>query len=350
VPLTRLRPDIPRDLETICLKCLEKQPNRRYPGAGALAEDLERFLNDQPVIALPLTAAERLARLAERDGYQIVAEIGRGPQSIVYHALEGPLQQPTALKVFPGAPCTREQWESRLRHAAEMWASLTHPQVVPVHRAGWWDGIPYLALEYVPQGSLADRFTVAPQPVRQTLRLLERLTEIVTYLHRQGVIHGNLKPRNILLAADGIPRVVDFRPTGSLFQGGLPSEREETNGLGYLAPEVIADLAADLRPHTDIYGLGLILYEMLTGRPAFTGSSPSEVLEQVRSRPPVSPAQLNPEVTPPLEAFCLRCLEKNPWRRYHRAFDLLRLLRHFQENPESRVPPPGWSRRLSPRP
>jgi eukaryotic-like serine/threonine-protein kinase len=343
-PPARLHPGTPRDLETICLKCLEKEPRGRYASAGDLADDLARFLDGRPVAAVPVAGRERLARLAERDGYQIVGEIGRGPRSTVYRALHGPLKQPVALKVFAEGICTREAWDARLRRAADLWAALAHPHLVPVQRAGWWDGAPYLAVEHVPHGSLAARLTGRPHPLPEALRLVEQLAEIVGYLHRQGAVHGNLKPSNVLLAADGIPRVADLHLAGGLFQGLPPADDADPAGLGHLAPEVIQDPGAELRPPTDIYGLGLILYELLTGRPPFAAYSARDVLEQVRSQDPAPPSRFNAAVTPQLEGFCLRCLRKNPWHRYHRAYDVLRRMRSFQDNPEGR-PVPGERRR-----
>jgi serine/threonine protein kinase len=307
-PPRQLQPSVPRDLETVCLKCLEKEATRRYASALDLADDLERFLQGRPVAAVPLSARQRLARLAVRDGFQIVDEIGRGPQSTVYHALSGPLQQAVALKVFVAGICMREEWEVRLRRTAELRALLTHPSIVPVHGGGWWDGAPYLALEYVPHRSLADKLTGKPYPIPQALRLLVQIAEIVSYLHRQGVIHGNLKPNNVLLAATGIPRIVDFHLTG---------------GLSWGHPE------SKLRPYTDIYGLGVILYELLTGRSLLKGTT-----EQTSWEDPIPPSRLNSKITPALEACCLKCLRKNPWRRYHRVYDLLRRLRSIQESPE----------------
>jgi serine/threonine protein kinase len=336
-PPTRLRPDVPRDLETVCLKCLEKDPQRRYASAGELADDLGHFLQAQPVAAVPLGEMERLARVAARDGYQLVAEVGRGPRSTVYHALSAPLNHAVALKVFTAGICTHEEWQGRLGRAAEMWAALTHPQLVPVHRAGWWDGAPYVAMEYVPQGSLAAILAGRPYRVLPALRLVEQLAEIVSYLHRQGVVHGNLKPSNVLLAADGIPRVIDLHPTGGLFQAP-PSAGDAPAGLAYLPPELAGRQAAEPRPFTDTYGLGVILYELLTGRPPFAGSTTADVLEQVRTQDPIPPGQLNPEVTPPLEAFCLRCLAKNPWRRHNRAFDVLVRLRYLRDELEGKDP------------
>jgi serine/threonine protein kinase len=339
VPPVRLRPEVPAELETICLKCLEKEPTRRYASAHELADDLGRFLAGEPVAAVPLGATERLARLAARDGYQLVGEIGRGPRSVVYRALSGALQQPVAVKMFRPGACTREEWESRLRRDADAWAALAHPQIVTVQRAGWLDGAPYLTMEYVPHGSLAARLAGQAYPIREAMKLVEQLAEIVGYFHRQGVMHGNLKPSNVLFAADGIPRVSDCRASGGLFQESLSKEGCESLGMGYLAPEAIGEPGAQLRPYTDIYGLGLILYELLTGRPPFAAPSAEETLAQVRSHEPVPPSGLNAKVTPGLDAVCLRCLRKDPWRRYTRAYDLMMRLRHLQDDPEGREAP-----------
>jgi serine/threonine protein kinase len=324
-PPTRLRPDVPPELDAICLQCLEKQPGRRYASAAALADDLSRFLEGKPVTAVPPGEGERLARLASREGYQIVAEIGRGARTTVYHALYEPLKQPVALKVFQRGTYTREQWENRLRQGAELWAAIAHPQVIPVHRTGWWDDAPYLATEFVPHGSLAARISGEPLPIPEALSLVIRLTEIVTYIHRQGVVHGNLKPSNVLLAADGIPRVVDFRLTSGM---GVSSNLgdEAPAGIAYLPPELARDRDAEARITADIYGLGAILYELLTGRPPFDATAGQDVLEQICSQDPVAPSQLNSAVTPYLEATCVRCLSKSPWQRYLRAYDLSKRL------------------------
>jgi serine/threonine protein kinase len=333
---TRLQPDVPRDLETICLKCLEKEPSQRYASAGELADDLSRFLKGQPVAAVPLGERERLERLAGREGYQIVGVLASGPRSRVYHALEGPLKQAVVLKVFRAGICTREEWETWLRRAADVWACLTHPNIVPVRRASWWDGSPCLIFEYVPHGSLAGKLTGQPHPIREALRLVEQLTEIVGYLHRQGVVHGNLKPTNVLFAADGIPRVADIPLTIGWFQRPQLVDDRDAGALSYVAPELAREPAGEPRPYTDIYGLGMILYELLTGRPPFAGAAASEILEQVRSQEPIPPSRLNPKVAPHVEACCLRCLHKDPWRRYHRAYDLLMRMRHLQNDIDER--------------
>jgi len=134
-PPTRRQPGVPPELETVCLQCLEKEPSRRYADAGALADDLGRFLERRPVVAVAVNALERLTRLAARDGYRIVGEIGRGPRSTVYHALHGSLGQPVAVKVFAPGLCTRAAWDAQLQRGAEIRAALAHPQVVPIQQA-----------------------------------------------------------------------------------------------------------------------------------------------------------------------------------------------------------------------
>jgi eukaryotic-like serine/threonine-protein kinase len=329
-PPTRLRADMPRDLESICLNCLEKEPAARYGGAGKLADDLGRFLEGKAVAVAPLEALQRLARVAARDGYQIVGEIDRGPRSTVYRALCGPVRQVVAVKVFAEGVYNHDAWEARQRRIAEVAATLSHPQVVGIQRSGWWDGAPYLALEYIPQGSLAARLARPPAAVRgrgksrqaAALRLVEQLAAVVSYLHRQGVVHGNLKPSNVLLAADDIPRLTDLRLAGGLFQGTPCLEGAEPATLGYIAPEVIRNPSVEPLPPVDVYGLGLILYELLTGRPPFVAATTREMLELVVSSDPVPPSRLNDQVTASVDACCLRCLDKNPWRRYSRAYDV----------------------------
>jgi serine/threonine protein kinase len=241
-----------------------------------------------------------------------------------------------AVKVFAPGTCTRDEWEARLRRGSELWAALAHPHIVHVQRAGWWDDAPYLVVELVPHGSLADQLAGRPFPVRAALRLVEQLAEIVRYVHRQGIVHGNLKPSNVLLAADGIPRIVDVCLTGGLFQGPLPADASDPASLGYLAPELIQNPDAEPGPWTDMYGLGVVLYELLTGRPPFAGAAAREVLEQVCSQDPIPPSQFNPEVTPQLDTFCLRCLRKNRWRRFERVYGLMKQLRDFLDDPEDR--------------
>jgi serine/threonine protein kinase len=341
---------VPRELEAICLKCLEKRQEDRYATAQSLADDLGRFLAGESVVAAPASESKRLARLAEQDGYVIAEEIARGPRSTVYRALQQPLGQPVAIKRFAAGSCSKEAWDARLLCSAGVWSAIAHPQIIGIQRAGWWDGAGYLAMEYVPQGSLASRINGRPLPIAQVFDLMERLIDAVNYLHRQGVVHGNLKPSNVLIAADGIPRLTDFLFVSSLVSGPLPKGKEDAAGLASLAPELLDQPTAELRPYTDLYGLGLILYELLAGRPPFAAATAAEAAKQVRTIKPTPPSELNRNVTQQLDAACLRCLAKNPWRRYPRVFDLLAYLRYVRDGGKSLSLPADRKRGTSSRP
>ncbi|AMV20695.1 serine/threonine-protein kinase [Planctomyces sp. SH-PL14] len=341
LPPSRWKGDVPRDLESICLKCLEKDPLGRYASAGELAADLERFLDGREIAAVPLDEQERLRRLAARDGVRLVAEIGRGPGSTVYRALQGPLQQMVAVKVFAaeerreageGEP-DREAWESRFRQSAEAWSVLSHPQVVLPQRSGWWDRRRYVVLDHAPNGSLMSLVSAARRPVRQVVEILLQLTEIVGYLHRQGVVHGNLKASNVLLAAGEIPRITDFHPMGGMAGRGETACGEASEGeegseaaaiysAGALAPERLGDPARPLGLGADVYGLGVVLYELVAGRPPFVGGTVSETMARVREELPGPPSAFGREVPVELDRICLRCLLKVPARRFARVYEL----------------------------
>jgi eukaryotic-like serine/threonine-protein kinase len=330
---TRLRADVPADLETICLKCLEKSSARRYSEAGELAADLDRFLGGKSIAAVAIEGRERLVRLAARDGYEIGDEIGRGPCSVVYQGVHGSLRQTVAIKVFREGLCSEADWKSRLERASHQWAALAHPQILKPQQSGWWDGCGYVIVDHVPQGSPV----ISAEPsIRQSLAIVENLSQVVSYLHRQGVAHGNLKPTNVLLAADGIPLLCDFSSIGGMFQSPLADD-SDVAGLGRLAPELVENRDASPTPSTDVYGLGVILYELLTGRPPFMGSTARDVMEQVRSHEPAPPSTLNANVTSALDTFCLRCLSKNPARRFLRVYNVTARLRDFQNNPDGRA-------------
>jgi serine/threonine protein kinase len=182
---------------------------------------------------------------------------------------------------------------------------------------------------------------------------VEQIAETVSYMHRQGVVHGNLKPSNVLLAADDIPRLSDFRFPSGFLHGTGSAKNEQAVGHGYMAPELVENPGAEARPYTDTYGLGVILYELLAGRPLFAGGSAREVLELVSDREPDPPSLFNPKVSGDLDAFCLRCLLKNPWRRFIRAYDLLVQLRHFRGELErtsmlAKSPDKHWPQRPRP--
>ncbi len=342
VPPSRWEKEIPRDLETICLKCLEKDPLGRYSSAAELASDLERFLDGHAVVAIPLSDEERLRRLAARDGFRLIAEIGRGPGSVVHRALHGPLQQTVAVKLFSTARGDVE-WEARFRRGVESWSVLSHPQVVLPQQSGSWDGRRYVVLDYAANGSLSALASGKRLPLRQIVSIGAQLAEIVGYLHRQGVVHGNLKCANVLLAAGGIPRITDFHPTGGWAGSGFSADGSagDPTFVGALAPECLSDPAPEPGLGADVYGMGVILYELLTGRPPLTGATVAEVIERVRNDSPPPPSTLVRDVPPALENAILRCLAKKPARRFARVYELQTRLERLLgelESPEPRRP------------
>jgi serine/threonine protein kinase len=318
---------VPIDLEAVCLKCLEKSPELRYASAAELAEELERFSLGCPVLASVVSDRERLIRRAAREGFSIQEEIGRGPRSTVFRATFGPLQQTVALKVFDQGVCGEAQWNERVQSVSQTSAALHHPQVAQPRQAGWWDGFAFVVNDFSQQGTLASAMKQQRFSIRSSLELVEQLAEAVCYLHRQGVAHGNLKPSNILIAADGIPRLIDFRPMSGLAFGAFDSNHWDADGLAYLAPEFVSDAQANALPVTDNYGLAAILYGLVGGKPPFTAETPEALLEQIRTKPPELISKLNPEVPKEIEILCKTCLRKKPFWRMARAFDVLSTVR-----------------------
>jgi serine/threonine protein kinase len=339
-PPSSWKADVPLPLETICLKCLEKDPQRRYLSAADLAVELERFLSDEPLLTQPLSDEEKLVRRARADGFELLDELGRGANAVVYRArLEGS-PQVLAIKLFsPGAArndeAQRQRWRAWFEESAAIWAAMAQPNVLVLLRHGWWGDRPYLAMDHMPAGSAAAQFANRRCPPLEAIRLVLRLAEIVTYLHRQGVMHGNLKPSNVLMAGDGVPRLTDLRLPNYLLSAKQPDVPVDP----YLAPELAADPTAEPRPYTDVFGLTAILYYLLTGQPpAYDGEVP------------VSPSMLVPStawpsaLTPEIDRFCTTCLRRHPWSRVLRAFDLVRWLNELLRSAQAANPSRGRSR------
>jgi serine/threonine protein kinase len=459
VPPSRWYPQVSPDLEGICLKCLEKKPQRRYGSAEALAEDLERFLSGRPVLAgagarpappnedkrrrvniiamlwlllialilapafwvraiqvptigeeklafsflafvfslvllcapffllaevrgprfkkptlsrsqleaetaqvlappVPTHAAERIApgtppvvaataepltgdrpaATAEQDptertdlsDYEILEELGRGGMGVVYKARQVRLNRLVALKTILAGRHAGAAERARFRREAEAVACFHHPNIVQVHAAGEHDGLPFLVMEFIESGSLAQRINGLPWSASRAAELVATLARAMHAAHQRGIVHRDLKPANVLLTADGTPKVTDFglvkrldTNTGQTRTGavlGTPS---------YMAPEQAEGRVKEIGPAADIYALGVILYELLTGRPPFEAASPLDTLLQVVAEEPVPPSQRRPAVPRVLDAVCLRCLAKAAGDRYETGEHLARDLERF---------------------
>jgi WD40 repeat protein len=232
---------------------------------------------------------------------------------------------------------------ARFLNEAEAVARLQHPNIVHIYKAGRWQDWPYLALELVEGGTLAEKIAGRPLPSCQAAELVETLARAISHAHERGVIHRDLTPANILLTKTGVPKISDFG-LAKLFGDSKDTHVRTETLVGtpsYMAPEQIQDSPQTGR-HTDIYGLGAILYEALTGRPPFRADNPLATLRQVESCDPVPPCRLQPDLPRDLEAVCLKCLEKEPARRYASAQDLADDLRRFLRGEPVQARPVGW--------
>jgi tetratricopeptide (TPR) repeat protein len=302
---------------------------------------------EAPTLLPRATSIPGAAHLPEVPGYEILGELGRGGMGVVYKARHIALDRLVALKMVLSGEFAGEQERARFRTEALAVARLQHPNVVQVFEVGEHQGHPYLALQYVEGGSLADRLRSGPQPPREAAELVERLARAVQAAHDKGVIHRDLKPANVLLAADGTPRIADFGLAKRLDAQSTATQTGAIVGTpAYMAPEQAGGKSSAVGLAVDVWALGAVLYECLTGRPPFLGSTPTDILLRVLSDEPAPPRQLNPAVPRDLETIALKCLRKEPAKRYATAGDLADDLRRFLRDEPIRARPLSLTERL----
>jgi serine/threonine protein kinase len=311
-----------------------------------------------------LLAPERAgcAGLPTVAGYEILAPLGRGGMGLVYQARQLRFGRVVALKMIRGGAHAEPRDLARFRTEAEAVARLQHPHIVSIYEVGEQDGWAYFALECVAGGNLARQLAGRPQPAGWSAQLVETLARAMDYAHRQGIIHRDLKPTNVLLAADGAPKISDFglakrldpEPDSSALRDRTPTG-EVLGTPSYMAPEQTWGRPGEVGPAADVYALGAILYECLTGRPPFQAATPLDTLLQVRTEEPVPLRRLVPSVPRDLANICLKCLHKEPRRRYASAGALAEDLRRFLAGEPVQARPVGtweqmirWARRRKP--
>jgi tetratricopeptide (TPR) repeat protein len=322
---------------------------RRFP---EYAEQLRAIFEVNEVLfsqALPMVTQVYTAGPAEADipsveGYEILGELGRGGNGVVYRARRTGLKRMTALKVLRGGSAAEPREAARLRGEALALARIGHPNIIQIYEFGETGGRPYLALEFAPGGSLEARLLGGRQPVRAAAALLETLARAVHAAHRVGVVHRDLKPGNVLFAEDGTPKIADFGLAKRLNAADAQTRTGDILGTPcYMAPEQIHGTAVG--PAADVYALGAILYELLTGRPPFQGETVWATLAQVIGRDPAPPRQLASKTPRDLETICLKCLHKDPTHRYGSAEGLADDLACFLAcRPIRARPTPAWER------
>jgi tetratricopeptide (TPR) repeat protein/tRNA A-37 threonylcarbamoyl transferase component Bud32 len=331
---------------------------RRFPKLAAELElqfDLEKAIaheptatgRDHPTIMDDSGPPPARAAAPVLPGYQILGELGRGGMGVVYKARQLRLNRIVALKMILAGDYAPPEAVVRFMAEAESIARLHHPHIVQIFAYGDHDRRPYFEMEYVDGGSLADRLGGRPWPLRDAARLVETLARAIHAAHRLGVVHRDLKPANILLTNDGIPKIADFGLAKCLdTETGLTRTEWIVGSPSYMAPEQAGEGGRPIGPTADLYSLGAILYSLITGRPPFQAATVLETLEQVRSVSPIAPARLRPGLPRDLATICLKCLEKDPLRRYGSAAELAEDLRRFEAGETIRARPAGAHERL----
>jgi serine/threonine-protein kinase len=263
-------------------------------------------------------------------GYTIIGELGRGGMGVVYKATQTGTNRTVAIKMVLSGVHASDREVVRFRAEAEAVQRLRHPNIVELYEVGNLDGQPYFVLEYVDGGSLAEIIAGRPQPQEKAALLVEKLARAMHIAHGAAVIHRDLKPANVLVTVDGTPKIADFGLAKQLDHSTQLTSTGAIMGTpNYMAPEQAEGRSKEIGPLTDVYALGTILYELLTGRPPFQGANLVETLDQVRSNKPLPPHRFQPYLAHDVERICLKCLEKTPQLRYHSALELADDLARF---------------------
>lgn len=328
--------------EEVCEAHPELRPEveRRWRSMQGIRKELDAMFptRDRGHRSAPssLTIAPRLP------GYEQVELVGRGGMGVVYKAHHTALNRFVAVKMLlPGTHETPHEAESLLREASAV-AAIQHPHIVQVFDVGTFEGRPYFTMELLEGGSLAQRMGGTPQSPRTAAEMAAHLAAAVQVAHERGIVHRDLKPGNILFAVDGTPKIADFGLARRI--AGDPAATFGQVGLGtpsYMAPEQTLGASGHNQPTVDIYALGAVLYDLLTGRPPFRADSPIETQRQVIEQDPAPPSQLNARVPRDLETICLACLSKDPARRYATAKALADDLRRFLDGQPIAARPVG---------
>jgi serine/threonine-protein kinase len=279
-------------------------------------------------------------------GYEILGELGRGGMGVVYKARQPRLNRIVALKCILSGGHAGEVDRTRFRTEAEAIARLQHPHIVQVYEIGEQEGTPFIALEFCEGGSLEQKVHGQPLPPDEAARLIEALARAMHHAHEHHVVHRDLKPANVLLTADGQPKITDFGLARKLDEAGCTQSGATMGTPSYMAPEQAGGKTKQVGPAADVYALGAILYELLTGRPPFKASSALDTMMQVVTDEPIPPRQWNRRVPGDLETICLKCLEKDPQRRYASAAALAADCAAFCKGESIQAQPAGVGGRL----
>jgi serine/threonine protein kinase len=281
-------------------------------------------------VPTPPPAAETAASLPAVPGYEILEMLGRGGMGVVYRARHLALKRTVALKMILAGGHAGTDERARFQGEVQAVARLSHPNIVQIYEVGEHEGLPFCALEFVAGQSLAQKLDGNPCAPMEAARLVETLAAAVHAAHMKEVVHRDLKPANVLLAWDGTPKITDFGLAKKLDEARHTASGAVVGTPSYMAPEQARGQGKVVGPAADIYALGAILYECVTGRPPFQAATALDTMRQVVEAEPVPPTELNPKVPRDLESICLCCLQKEPEKRYPSASALAEDLRRFR--------------------
>src|SRR6058998_1706694 len=327
--------DAPRGL---CTACMLETALGILPDAVAevdsSAGSLDELSRDNAKPTSGVKEAVRAATmLGELGDYELLEEIGRGAQGVVFRARQKSLNRTVALKVISLGQWASKAHLRRFRLEAEAAARLEHPGIVPIHEVGERDGSCYFSMKFVEGGQLDEVVRRKPMSIRQAAELIGKVARIVHYAHEHRILHRDIKPGNILLDQKSEPHLTDFGLARLVESDSTVTRTLEVLGTpSYMAPEQAVGNNAAVSSVTDVYGLGAVLYQLLTGQPPFAGGATYETIKLLLDTEPRQPRLLNPKIDRDLSTMCLKCLEKDPKRRYFSALalaeDLERWLKH----------------------
>ena len=326
--------DAPRGL---CTACVLETALGILPNAPVAADDLSAVASaeaddsGQPASPMPATGAATM--LGELGDYELLEEIGRGGQGVVFRARQKSLNRTVALKVISLGQWASKVHLKRFRLEAEAAARLEHPGIVPIHEVGQRDGSCYFSMKFVEGGQLDEVSRREPTSIRRAAELIAKVARTVHYAHEHGILHRDIKPGNILLDAKGEPHLTDFGLARLVESESSVTHTLDVVGTpSYMAPEQAVGNNPAVSSATDVYGIGAVLYQLLTGHPPFAGGTTYETIRLLLDTEPKQPRLLNPKIDRDLSTICLKCLEKDPKRRYSSALalaeDLERWLKH----------------------
>jgi eukaryotic-like serine/threonine-protein kinase len=315
--------------EGLCGRCVLKAALGNFPDAPVAGGDDPGHVNK------PARDATKTARAAELLGelgdYELLEEVGRGGQGVVFRARQKSLNRTVALKVISLGQWASKAHLKRFRREAEAAARLEHPGIVPIHEVGERDGSCYFSMKLIEGGQVDE--VVTPMSIRQSVELIAKVARTVHYAHEHGILHRDIKPGNILLDAKDEPHLTDFGLARLVESESSVTQTLDVLGTpSYMAPEQAVGNNAAVSSATDVYGLGAVLYQLLTGQSPFAGGTTYETIKLLLDTEPRQPRFLNPKIDRDLSTICLKCLEKDPKRRYSSALalaeDLERWLKH----------------------